>query len=72
MRRVSVLNRTALGRVVSLALGLLGLIVLVLFSDSNDWGNFRVGRGPQAKTDVQDAGRFKRRLDDGWVSYTLL
>ena len=63
MRRVSVLNRTALGRVVFLALGLLGLIVHVLFSDSNDLANFRVGREPQSP---------QRRLDDGWVSYTLL
>ena len=36
MRHVSVLNRNFLGRVVAIALGLLGLIVLVLFSDIND------------------------------------
>ena len=36
MRHVSVMNRNFLGRVVAIALGLLGLIVLVLFSDIND------------------------------------
>ena len=36
MRHVSVINRNFLGRVVAIDLGMLGLIVLVLFSDSND------------------------------------